>query len=182
MTLYSAGPVPAVCSFDDSIDVEQSDVLRYVESRDMQFVKPRLGVALTVYHVARIDTSQAIKIQRHGIGEDERAALAFACAVIRVDNLLTRDGERLQQWAPKWVEQPLGGSKLRQMKEAELNLFSYYAVQEIGSFALQRGFLAPGMPLCFVAPLSSADALAKRAASSHRAATRSSGTPDSAAG
>lgn len=129
-----------VSVLDPAIDTESmtmDDMSGYAESRDLARLKFKPGVPVTRYHTREIRHDVMESYVMAAPTDAEKYRRAFLCGVVRVENIVQRDGSIITDWTPPSV------GKLPAMPDSEAERFSAAERQEIGLCIFDRSFLAP---------------------------------------
>lgn len=134
---------------DPAIDTESmtvDEMMKYAETRDVSKIRIKAGAKPTRYHTREI-RHDVMESYVMAAGTDaERYRRAFLCGVVKVENLLQRDGSILPDWTPTNI------GKLAAMPDADAERFSAAERQEIGLVVFDRSFLAPRTVLAYRLP------------------------------
>jgi hypothetical protein len=150
--IYRTDPFPVVSVFDGSIDWEagckKDDYLKHRE-----FSKLSLNGAATVFYLKLLPENMLASIVRHAYdarGLNIRAAyrMAFMMCVIKVENLVKKDGNTVF-FETREESLNVPGANASMQMITEKDMVEYFGhlpsvVEEIGSVAFQRHFLAEG--------------------------------------
>lgn len=129
-----------VSVLDPAINTESmtiTDMSGYAESRDLTRLKFKPGVPVTRYHTREIRHDVMESYVMAAPTEPERYRRAFLCGVVRVENIVQRDGSVITDWTPPSL------GKFPAMPDSEGERFSAAERQEIGLCIFDRSFLAP---------------------------------------
>jgi hypothetical protein len=133
-------PFVVVSVLDPAIDTESmpiEDMIKYYESRDTALLKFKPGRQPQRYHLREVKQSVWESWVMASELESVRHLRAFMCSVIRVDNILQRDGSILSApWEPS-------NREAASMLDGDVERFSASDRAEIGAVAFARSFLAP---------------------------------------
>lgn len=139
--LKSNDPFPAVSLFDEAIDLAQTDIQTYRDTRDLSLVRFLPGATPVTYYLRRIPRHLVIGYIQ-AAPEHERPMRAFMVGVERVEGLPADDGRTVRTtWSPSRKEQLITGP-MSFMDAVELEMFEPAVIEELGSLAFQRSFLA----------------------------------------
>ncbi len=141
-------PFEVVSVLDPAIDTESmlfADMLKYRDTRDIKLLKFKPGRQPQRYYLREVkDRVWESYVAAGGFDEETgrptplTCLRAFMCAVVRVDNILQRDGSILPG---AWV--PSGMPDAVCIQDADVERFSKSDRAEIGAIAFTRSFLAP---------------------------------------
>lgn len=137
------GPFRVVSIYDPAIDLESTNLVEYVRTRDVGALKFYDGARPTVFH-ARVMTLSERRAARSCATDADRYEHAFKTCLQRVDDLVYENtGERRS-----WVRAGDDGAKQRPIDDASLEQhFAESDIQEIGSVIWARSFFSRAAPL-----------------------------------
>ena len=179
-------PLILVSVLDDAIDTEAmtaKEIVRYYETRDINLLKIKPGRKPQRYYTREVRQNLWESYVMAADTEAERYRRAFLCGVIRVTDVVQRNGE---QTIEKF--EPSGIRERGCMLEEDAERFSASDRAEIGSVIWERSFLAPRTvrayrlpPTCLqilaLRAFRSADAIQESQAQSNGAASAASAQP-----
>ncbi len=142
-------PFVVVSVLDPAIDTEQmevDDLVKYAQSRDLKHLKWKPGKQPTRYHLREIRHSVWEPYVMAADTEAEQHRRAFLCAVVKVENLLQRDGSILPEY------QHANVPRESFLPEAEAERFQPRIRAEIGMVAFTRSFLGWGIEPAYRVP------------------------------
>lgn len=155
-------------------------VTEYMQTRDPELVKCKPGMKLTWFTIRRIKTSMYTSYVAPATSESSQHARAFQMAVVKVEDLVTPEGDHHPVYTPTRQE-----GDLLYIGDSQIDDFSAGQLDEIGQVAMQRSRLSPKAPV-YYRPLRSLLAVcqsrtAQEARLSRLAATKNPSSPSSAA-
>lgn len=146
------------CSFDPAIDLNASDIVKYMETRDSSFLKFKPDQTPTKFFLKNIPRGIFV----NGIMANEspyiQVLLAFQYGVEKIENLketfLNEDVEIVNDginvWEPSEVITLNDGNKLKYIdKDVLEKCFNLQTVMEIGTIALKKTNYVPGTKLTY---------------------------------
>ena len=148
----------AVCVWDPAIDTEATDIVAYVQKRDITKVVYRLGTKPELYSLRPLTHDVCAYVCSAPEGPERQARAFFAC-VVKVDNLLIFNEEGVKVgdhavWAPDSVkEKPERlANTFDLFTKEEKAIFSPATVYEIGEVAWRFSFFPRGIAPLFALP------------------------------
>lgn len=141
-----------VLSWDRAINLADPDtnLTKYLSTRDMSHLRFHAGKKPMVFHLRAISNRTASSVVMMGADNDQRMK-AFRASVVRVENAKLQDGREPFDWQPE-AQANLQASDAWTMTEAELDLFHFGQVLEVGEVARARTFLPPEIEDAYVLP------------------------------
>lgn len=134
-------PFVVVSVLDPAIDTEQmttAEMVEYARDRDIKRLKFKPGRQPTRYHLREIRHSVWETYVTATDDESVRYRRAFLCAVLKVENLLQRDGGILPEYQHASVPREPA------LPESEAERYQPRVREEIGMVAFTRSFLGWG--------------------------------------
>lgn len=149
---YNKKPFETYVSFDPAIDHVNSDIKKFLETRDSSFLKFKPGMTPTKFYLKNIPRWLFI----HMMNSDkpsQQILLAFQYGIERIDNLketflnegveITNNG--LTTWEPTAIMESKNGDKIKYIEQEELeNAFNLHTIMELGSVVLGKANWVPG--------------------------------------
>ena len=156
----------AVCAWDPAIDVPQSKLDEYYETRDMECLKWRAERRPMVFHLRPLDSLLVTSWIEPAENVVTQRVRAFRAAVVKVDDFRT-DGDALTgvPFVPeRWGKAAADGrvDLFDLFTNDELRSFDPDVIQEIGEVARWRSFFRPPIWPAFGLPPTSVRTLAMR--------------------
>lgn len=142
-------PFVVVSVLDPAIDTEnmtREEMLAYARDRDIKRLKFKPGKQPTRYYLREIRHSAWEPYVTATEDESVRYRRAFLAALLKVDNLMQRDGSILPEW------QPAGLPRADWLPDAEAERFQPRVREEIGMVAFTRSFLGWGIEPSYLVP------------------------------
>lgn len=141
-----------VCSwFDSALD-------REAMATDTDWIRTRLasaavaaeGKTLTRFTVRPLTRSE-MKWVKQGADEAEKQERAFRVAVVKITDIVFRDGSKANLFQPSG-DIVIGTGRIRAVSESEMDRMPDAYIEDIGMVAFTMGFLPPGSELRFPLP------------------------------
>lgn len=146
MTLNSTRPFPVISAADSAIDTEamtDSEMLAYLQQRDISAIKLRAGQRAAVFHLREVSHEDQANILETCTTQTAREIRAFRAAVVEVTDCRFSERER-GRWEP--ADKRLG------LTADEAKLFTMATILEVGAVAWARSFLGPANVRQFAPP------------------------------
>lgn len=126
----------------DAVRESGYDEGAYAEERDTSKLVCKPGEELTRFRYRRLKRSQLNWVTR-GLTEVEQRERAFSAGVVEVRGPLQPPVDGGGEWRPRGVDKPA----FKAMTEADLNLFEWVDIQDIGLVVLTASMLPFGSAL-----------------------------------
>lgn len=158
MTAPSLTPFVTHVFWDPAIDHAQSNIGKFIESRDVAHLVIREGRRPAAFHLRAIPNRLVLDHLATESNIERKRQLAFRSALVRVENAQLGDITS-PLWQPQVVadaQRTSEGRGLSRMftlvSDDELELFDPATVMEIGEVALTRAFLPKAFEASYALP------------------------------
>jgi len=158
MTAPSLMPFVTHVFWDPAIDHAQSNIGKFIETRDVAHLVMRAGAKPATYHLRAIPNRLVLDHLATEPNIDRKRQLAFRAALVRVEH-----AELGEMSTPLWQPQVVGEAQRTSegrglsriftlVSDDELELFDPPTVMEIGEVALTRAFLPKAFAASYALP------------------------------
>jgi len=149
--------------FDPAIDLDRSRITKYQLERKPEYLVTIPGVKPATFVIRRIPNAVLTGYVEEAGSEQLRHIRAFEVGVIRVEDLVTREGQFLPIYETPVVM--AAGRQTHAIPPEHLEYFHPDDIYDVGAAAYGYAFLRHGSGLFFPLPPSSQSALERRAGS-----------------
>lgn len=141
--MLTAKEFVVVCATDDAIDLEQSNLDRYVITRDITHLKFKPGQEPMRYTLRRVPNSLVATWIDVAADDNLKRVRAFMASVVGWCGRKDENGRARGEEKPDWCTKP-NAPPSSTMTLEELDMFHPEDIADIGAVAYERCFLRPG--------------------------------------